>query len=78
MSVRDHVVLAGADEARMPVMTIAMFHEVRDAQNRLAERMIRERRGIGEVHAMHARVAADPLAAWHSLKQPFGFSKYGQ
>jgi hypothetical protein len=69
---RRQIQLAGADELGMPVMTIAMFHEVRDAQDRLAERMIRERRGLGAVLALNESVARDPLAAWHRLGQPGG------
>lgn len=74
---RRQIPLAGADERRAPVMTIAMFHEVRAAQDRLAAQMVAGRRGMGTVMALDERVARDPLAAWHMLQQRGGLSRTG-
>lgn len=67
---RRQIPLAGADDTHAPVMTIAMLHEVRAAQDRVAARMIRERRGRGRgaVLALDEGVARDPLGAWHRLQ----------
>lgn len=65
---RRQIPLAGADAGATPVMTIAMLHEVRAAQDRVAARMIRERRGRGAVLALDEGVARDPLGAWHRLQ----------
>ncbi len=61
---RRQIPSAGADGTRAAVITIAMHREIRAARERVAARLIGERRGVGTVLALGESVARVPLVAW--------------
>jgi hypothetical protein len=64
-----------SDADSVPVMTIAMFHERRAAQDGLVvQQMTRKRQSPGAVRALYDSVGRDPMSTRHTLTQPFGIS----